>query len=321
MNSLRRLASRGLRKGQAVVVVIAAIPAILGSLTLVVDVGNAYFNKLEMQTASDSAVLAGGLYLPSQPDQATSFARQIANTNGLTNSDITSITVTPDDKEVIITASRSLPCYLCAILGESEAHAQVASGTVQSPGGGLNTTATSGIVPIRAATGVVPIGVDYRTALGYGQEIVLKQGQVGAGNWGPLALGAPGASVYQTNIENGYSGVVTDGDMLNTETGNVVGPTSQAFTYRISEGQTNYPSGTFQSHDLNDPRVMLIPLVDFSDINGNSQVPLKGFAMMWVVSEDQQGNITCYFVQQSIPQGVPDPTASNSGATTPILLQ
>ncbi len=321
MNSLRRFASAGLRKGQALVVVIAAIPAILGSLTLVVDVGNAYFNKLEMQTASDSAVLAGGLYLPSEPSQGISFAQQIANANGLSNSEITSITVTPDDKEVIITASRSLPCYLCAILGESEAHAQVTSGSTQGPGGGLNTTATSGIVPIRAAAGVVPIGVDYRTSLNYGQQVMLKQGQVGAGNWGPLALGASGASVYQANIENGYSGVVTDGDMLNTETGDIVGPTSQAFDYRISAGTTNFPSGTFQVHDLNDPRVMLIPLVDFSNINGNSQVPLKGFAMMWVVSEDQMGNITCYFIQQSIPQGVPDSSASNTGATTPILLQ
>jgi Flp pilus assembly protein TadG len=88
MNSLRRLASVGLRQGQALVIVIAAIPAILGSLTLVIDVGNAYFNKLEMQTASDSAVLAGGLYLPSYPDQAISFARQFANSNGLSNSEI-----------------------------------------------------------------------------------------------------------------------------------------------------------------------------------------------------------------------------------------
>jgi hypothetical protein len=66
---------------------------------------------------------------------------------------------------------------------------------------------------------------------------------------------------------------------------------------------------------------MLIPLVDWSGVNGNSQVPLKGFAMIWIVSENQQGNITCYFIQQSIPQGVPDPSATNSGATTPVLLK
>ena len=321
MNSVDRLARKGLRKGQALVVVIAAIPVILGALTLVVDVGNAFFNKLEIQTASDSAVLAGGLYLPSYPDQAISFARQFANTNGLLNSEITSISVTPDNKTVTLSVTRSLPCFLCAVLGEGSAHAQVSGGSSGGPGSGLSATATSGIVPIRAAAGVVPIGVDYRTALNYGQQVVLKQGQVGPGNWGPLALGGSGASVYKTNVEYGYGQVVTVGDMLNTETGNVVGPTSQAFNYRLSAGQTNYPSGTFQTHDLNDPRVMLIPLVNFSGINGSSQVPLKGFAMMWTVSEDQQGNITCYFIQQSIPHGVPDSTALSAGATTPILLQ
>jgi hypothetical protein len=321
MNSLYQRARSGLQKGQALVIVIAAIPAILGSLSLVVDVGNALFNKLEMQAASDSAVLAGGLYLPSAPDQAISFARQFANTNGLKNSEITSIQVTPDNKQVTLSVTRSLPCYLCAVLGESTAHAQV-SGAV-GPGAGLHATATSGIVPIRAAAGIVPIGVDYRTSLNYGQQVVLKQGQVGPGNWGPLALGGTGASVYRTNLQNGYSGTVTVGDMLNTETGNVVGPTNQGFSYRTSAGQTSFPSGTFQTHDLNDPRVVLIPMVDFSNINGNSQVPLKGFAMMWIVSINGQGNITCYFVQQSIPQGLPDTSAgaSSSGATTPILLQ
>ncbi|MGD0288737.1 MAG: Tad domain-containing protein [Candidatus Binataceae bacterium] len=320
MNSLRQIGLKGLRKGQALVIVIAAIPAILGSLSLVVDVGNAFFNKLEMQTASDSAVLAGGLYLPSSPDQAISFARQFANTNGLTNSEITSIQVTPDNKQVTLSATRSLPCYLCAVLGESAAHAQATGGS--GPGAGLRAMATSGIVPIRAAAGVVPIGVDYLTSLNYGQQVVLKQAQVGAGNWGALALGSSGASVYKTNIENGYSAVITVGDMLTTEPGNVVGPTSQGFSYRISAGQTDYPSGTFAVHDLNDPRVMLIPMVDWSGINGKSQVPLKGFAMMWIVSESG-GDITCYFVQQSIPQGTPDMSAgaTDSGATTPVLLQ
>jgi len=321
MNSLRRIARRNLRRGQALVVVIAAIPVVLGSLTLVVDVGNAYFNKLSMQTASDSAVLAGGLYLPSYPDQAISVARQYANTNGLTNSEITSIGVSSDNKEVTLSATRSLPCYLCAVLGESAANAQVSSSGTSAPGNGLHASATSGIVPIRAAAGVVPIAVDYRTSLNYGQEVILKQGQVGAGNWGPMALGASGASVYEANIENGYGAVVTIGDMLNTEPGNIVGPTSQAINYRLNAGQSNFPSGTFANHDLNDPRVMLIPLVNFSGINGSSQVPLMGFAMMWIVSEDQQGNIASYFIQQSMPMGVPDPSATNSGATTPILLQ
>ena len=65
---------------------------------------------------------------------------------------------------------------------------------------------------------------------------------------------------------------------------------------------------------------MLIPVVDFSNINGKSQVPVMGFAMMWISSIDGQGTITCYFVQQSVVNAQPDPSSSSTtGATTPIL--
>ena len=178
------------------------------------------------------------------------------------------------------------------MLGEGTAHADAASGpeTSSGSGTGIRTSASALIVPIRAATGVVPLGVDYRTDLSFGNVVQLKQGQVGAGNWAPLALGGNGASNYSTNIQNGYPGKVSVGDTLDTEPGNVVGPTRSGFQYRLSMGQNQFSTGTFQNHDLNDPRVMLIPIVDFSNINGNSQVPMKGFAMMWIVSDRWPGH-------------------------------
>lgn len=320
MSIRRKTFLRGKRRGQGLFLMVATLPVVLGSLALVLNVGTIYFNQIEMQAANDSAVLAGGEYLPSYPDQAISTARSYAELNGLLNSEITSVQVTPDDKEVTLTATRSLPCFFCALLGEGTAHAQVSGGSSRASSG-VNTTATSGIVPIRAVVGVVPLGVDYRTALSFGSEVVLKQGQVGAGNWDPLALGGNGASNYSTNIENGYSGLITVGDSLATEPGNVVGPTRTGFDYRINAGLNSDPSGTFDNHALSDSRVMIIPLVDFSNINGKDEVPLKGFAMMWIVSCDGSGNITCYFIQESVPGAIPDPNGTSSGATTPVLLK
>ena len=322
MNKLWKRLSQGKRRGQSLLVIVAALPVIVGSLALVLDVANLYFNQLEMQCASDSAVLAGGEYLPSYPSNAISTATSYAETNGLKASEIVSVTVTPDNKEVIIKATRNIPCFFCAVLGESTAHAQVSSGSGSS-GSGVTTTATSGIVPIRSATGLIPIGVDYRTNLSFGSQIILKEGQVGAGNWQPLALGGTGDSVYESNIEHGYSGLVTVGDLLLTNPGNNVGPTRTGVSYRINEGLNSYPGGTFNNHALGDPRVMLIPLVNWSNVNGESQVPLKGFAMMWIVSLDGNGAITCYFIQQSVPNAIPDsnPADTTSGATTPVLLK
>lgn len=317
MKSLRK---RDGSKGQAMFIVIIALPVIVGVLTLVMDVGNLYYNQVSMQVAVDSGVLSGALYLPSYPTQAVSVAENYAELNGIKASEIVSCTVSPDEKTVLMTTSRDIPCFFCAVLGEGTAHAQTAPGPETNSGTGVQASASALIVPIRAATGVVPLGLDYRTNLNFGNVVQLKQGQVGAGSWDPLALGGNGASNYKTNIENGYSGKVTVGDMIDTEPGNVVGPTNSAFQYRISMGQNQFSSGTFQNHDLNDPRVMLIPVVDFSNINGKSQVPMMGFAMMWIVSVDGQGTITCYFIQQSVPNAQPDPTGSaTTGATTPIL--
>lgn len=317
---MKPLRKRDGAKGQAMFIVIIALPVIVGALTLVMDVGNLYYNQVSMQVAVDSGVLSGALYLPSYPTQAVSVAEQYAELNGIKASEIVSCTVSADEKTVLMTTSRDIPCFFCTVLGEGTAHAQTAPGPETNSGAGVQASASALIVPIRAATGVVPLGVDYRTNLNFGNVVQLKQGQVGAGNWDPLALGGNGASNYKTNIENGYSGKVSVGDMIGTEPGNVVGPTNSAFQYRISMGQNQFSTGTFQNHDLNDPRVMLIPVMDFSNINGNSQVPMMGFAMMWIVSVDGQGTITCYFIQQSVPNAQPDPTGSaTTGATTPIL--
>jgi hypothetical protein len=317
MKSLRK---RDGSKGQAMFIVIIALPVLVGVLTLVMDIGNLYYNQISMQVAVDSGVLSGALYLPSYPSQAVSVAEDYAERNGIKASEIVSCSVSSDDKTVLLTTSRQIPCFFCAVLGEGTAHAQTAPGPETSSGSGVQASASALIVPIRAATGMVPLGVDYRTNLNFGNVVQLKQGQVGAGNWSPLALGGTGGDNYRSNIENGYPGKINVGDSLQTQTGNLVGPTNQGFQYRISMGQNQFSTGTFQNHDLNDPRVMLIPVVDFSNINGSSQVPVKGFAMMWIVSVDGQGTITCYFIQQSVPNALPDPTGSAStGATTPIL--
>ena len=117
-------------------------------------------------------------------------------------------------------------------------------------------------------------------------------------------------ATIKTNIENGYSGKVSVGDSIRPKLATWSDLPTRAFQYRISMGQNQFSTGTFQNHDLNDPRVMLIPIVDFSNVNGNSQVPMKGFAMMWIVSVDGQGTITCYFIQQSVPNAQPDPTGT-----------
>ena len=95
MKSLLKLRAS---RGQAMFIVILALPALVGVLTLVMDVGNLYFNQVSMQVAIDSGVLSGALYLPSYPSQAVSVAENYAERNGIKATEMVSCTVSPDNK-------------------------------------------------------------------------------------------------------------------------------------------------------------------------------------------------------------------------------
>lgn len=309
--------SMRLSKGQIAVLFAIVVPVLLLAMSLCIDVGDVYINQVRIQTGIDASVLAGANWLPDYQSQAISTAQTYAAKNGIQAGEIQNLAVAADNKSLTMTVARNVPCFFCMAMGEGTAYAATASSTST----GITALATAGIVPVSAAYGITPLGVDYRTNLNFGNQVVLKQGQVGAGNWDPLALGGQGADQYRSNLQDGYQGKVSAGDYINTETGNVVGPTTQGIGARISNGQSMYPSATFMNHTLDDPRIVVVPVVDFSNINGQSQVPVKGFAVMWVANSDQQGNITCYFMHQSIPDAITDPNASAFGASNPVLLQ
>jgi Flp pilus assembly protein TadG len=317
---IRKLRKGQMKRGQSIVLIMIAMPALLGILTLLIDVGDLYVTRVRLQTACDTAALAGANYLPNYQSQAVSTSQSYALANGLAVTEINSITVAADGKSVAISTTRQVPCIFCLALGASTAHADE-TGTSGSSNG-VSASATAVIVPVKSAIGIVPLGVDYRTNLNFGNQVTLHQGQIGAGNWDSLALGGTGGSNYSNNLANGYPSLQTVGDLLTTEPGNKIGPTQTGVNTRVSNGSSQFPSGTFGNHDLSDPRVVTVPLVDWSNINGRSETPLKGFAKMWLVSVSSNGNVTCYFIQESVPNSVPDPTGSTAyGTVTPTLLK
>jgi hypothetical protein len=165
------------------------------------------------------------------------------------------------------------------------------------------------------------MGIDYRTAYSAGQVVTLMMNQVGPGNWGPLALGGSGSSNVAQNIEQGYQGTISVGDYLTTETGLQTGPIRTAFNYLLNEGQNEDPGGTFDSHTLSDPRVLIVPMVDFGTAQGNSQVLVKGFAALWLVSVDSKDNVQTYFINEVAPGSKPSSSAQNYGAYKSVLIQ
>jgi hypothetical protein len=322
-------------KGQTFVIGAVAAVVLVGAVSLGTDVAVRYFNRVQLQKAADAAALAGANWLPDNPSQATTTANQYAQNNGIKAAEITSTSVTPDDLSLSISLQRNVPYYFARVFGLTSANIAVAataeapyapttvnaSTPAHVPSGGDNNGANGGTCATTCSCGLLPIGLDANTVYSDGEALNLQQGQLGPGNWDLLALGATGGANLRTNIANGYNSIVTVGDWLTTEPGKKVDPVDQGFQDRLNCAAITDPSGTYSNHSLTDPRVMVLPVVDWEHQNGRSQVLLKAFASVWLDSYSG-GQVSVHFISQVIGNSYGSPSATMFGARgTPILIK
>jgi len=197
---------------------------ILGLASLVIDVGVGLHEKREIQSGADAAALAGVRQLPWSPGEAVSIAEEWAAKNGITADELESVEVETTyvaDDTLSVTVKRDFPFLFGRVLG-------VTGGTVRA-------TAKARIGSPAWLAGLRPWGV-LESAVEYGDSTTLKYDadDVSTGNFGPLAIDATGASVYNETIEYGSeTALCAEGQPLcsdshvSTEPGNVVGPTRQ----------------------------------------------------------------------------------------------
>jgi hypothetical protein len=296
-------------RGQIAVITTLIIATLLGAASLGTDLALHYYNWVQLQKAADGAVLAGANYLPDDPVDAKSVAQTYATKNGVSSGEIVATTVAGDDMSVTMVVARTVPYLFASVLGLT--HAQV------------STTATAGIqTNSESARGLIPIGLPCSHSnckYSAGQKYTLKQSQQGPGNWEALALGDNGAATYRTNMELGYTGTLSQN--VTTEPGNVVGPTQQAINDRLSLAKTADPNGSWQAPTPYDPRLVVVPMVDFTNANGKSSLPIMQYALMWI--DSLQGNnatINAYFLG-TIPSSQFTSAVTNAGILSPILIR
>ena len=161
--------------------------------------------------------------------------------------------------------------------------------------------------------GLVPIGLDSNTTYTDGSQITLQQGELGPGNWDLLALGGVGGANLRSNIADGFNSVISVGDWVTTEPGKKVGPVDQGFQDRLNTATSLYPNGTYTNHNLNDPRVLILPVVNWENQHGRSSVEVTAFATVWLDSYSQ-GQVIVNFISQVIPNSFGSPSAPYFGS-------
>lgn len=275
-------------RGAVLIVTTMFMVVAAGFMALSVDLGRLYVTRSEIQTAADAGALAGAALLHTQnPNAIENEALKYVEFNGA-NSEETLVHIDDDYSRVIVQVGTLQGWVIAqAIWNRDSAYTSVSSAADLEQ-----------IVGIRGAQ---PWGVELGD-FAYGDRYTLKVSGDGEieprkGNFQALALDGTGADRYRNHIIHGYSGVLSVGQEILTEPGDMRGPTRQGLKERIDQD----PTATFENVSVDSPRILYVPIVESFEVEGRKHVTIVGFAAFFL--ENIQGTDTVYgrFMKKVVP--------------------
>lgn len=257
------------QRGSALAFFAVAVAAFMATAAVAVDLGNLFVHRQHLKVVADGAALAAARSLPDQ-SVAVAAASEILDRNGITGAEFTrSVTTSADGSSATVALTRQIPTLFARLLGLSAVTVPATSTAVGAPAGRVS--------------GVAPFGIPNQSFV-YGQQVTIKasnSNQYGlAGFFGALALGGTGASTYENNLANGYGQPLGVGDLVSLESGDMVGPTRRAVQQRLDQA----PQETWTSYSAGSPRLIMVAVLDFSNVSGSGQARVLGFAAFFLES-------------------------------------
>lgn len=262
------------RCGVTIIIFASVIVVILGFSALVTDIGYLLVEKYRLKNTADVAALAGVRELMINRENAETVAIEYIRKNDSAN--ITYEILIPDNGYILtVKLKKKVYFFFAKVFGiyETEIYAQ----------------STAKLAPVGAVKGARPLVVQQQS-FNYGQEYVLKEGAGSGenGNYGAISLGGTGADRYRDNLMYGYNEKLRIGDIVETQPGNLHGPTEQGINYLLNRCN-HEPKCTYQNYVANCPRLIIIPVVDKLDVNGRKPVMIVGFAAFFIERYENKG--------------------------------
>lgn len=264
-------------KGVSMVIFTIMLTIIVAFAALTIDIGAVMTDKSKLSAAVDAAALAGVQELIADSGNEVNIINNYISYNIGTikaiNTDITG-----ESKTITVSGIKTAENYFLKIFGLSMDDIY-ASATAKAE----NITSMSGTRPLAI------VQQDFT----YGQVYTLKEGAGDGmtGNYAAMALGGNGASVYGNNLLYGYPGVISVGDKIPTETGNIAG-TTQTTIDQLIQQCTHTPICTYDYYNPKCPKIVFIPVVNTLEINGKKYVKVLGFATFFLEGTTNQGGQT-----------------------------
>ena len=308
----------GNEKGSTIILITLLITVLVGMAAMVTDTGAVYVTRARLQNAVDAAALAALQDLPDNPTQAIDTALTYGQADCPLDSVVDTPQILESDRAVFVSAHKTVKYGLARILGvESKI---------------VDAQAMARLDPITGVRGALPLTV-MEDVWSTGQTVVLKGGAqetVFSGWRGPISLGGNGASNYEENLKNNYTGLLRLDDLVDVEEGNMSGPTQAGTEYRLA-GCPHTPACTIEHYNTDCPRIGIVPVVKevlLTDKKGEQttskkQVRICGFALFLfsdIPGNGVNGQITGQFIQ-GIIEGEADPNGPDFGVYKARLVQ
>jgi Flp pilus assembly protein TadG len=329
-----------LQKGQVVALTAVGMLALIALAAFVIDVGVAYRAQRNAQAAADASALGAAQLLPASPSLATTTATNLGATNlpggsvttahdGCSPNPCYSTTYVPNDTVTVYADTTTPGIFARALDAKFDTFKESAKATATV---GSYTGWSTNIAPWAIA----------QQDLVWGQTVQFKTQTAGtSGNFGGTQLPvvqvgcnlSTGGNDYRDLIENvENSCLVSVGDVLQSKTGNLAGPTQQGLDNRVVAGmnvQQNFcltpatcpilkqqPDGSYVLTTYNHPNLIVIPVVD-SISNGKTTYTVVGFAWFIIQNYDSK-DVWGMFVGSEAPSGAKCPTATDPNAPCPV---
>ncbi|GEL77985.1 Tad domain-containing protein [Tenuibacillus multivorans] len=279
----------------ATFLVTISFTGLLALTGLVVDGGLLYSTHADLQKSANAAVLSGGQELTEEQE----VVQQIVDETLTYHEELDSLietTIIPE-RRVTVELEKPVGTTFMQLFGVDSVD--------------VNVDATARIAVMGRATGVAPLGIDKSVDLEYGEEYTLKVDESGVdtGFFGILALDGPGARTYKETLLHGSDGEFKIGDVIDTQTGNIAGPTKEAVDILVNS-----------CSDMDEPdcrRILLIPVYEPYNHNQNQmkEVKIVGFAHFYLTEpmDGDEKTIKGIFIKE-IDKGFEEDGAVNRGA-------
>ncbi|WP_047983908.1 pilus assembly protein TadG-related protein [Ornithinibacillus californiensis] len=279
MRKIKELFRR--ENGNVLLLASVALMGLLAIAGLVIDGSKLYMTKAELQKIANAAALSGAQELTVENESVVRMIVDEVIAKHDTEATLENVEIVMNDY-VKVSLKDQVSLTFSTILGIDYVD--------------ITADAKASLGVMGRAFGAAPLGISDSLELIYGEKYYLKVGSGDSeyGNFGILALEGPGASTYEDTFRNGYSEELKVGDIINTESGNVVGKTSLVVQEKINS--CSDPT------ERDCERIILVPVYRpyENDSNKIKQVQITGFAYFYIEDPmDERGTVPGVFIRRT----------------------